>query len=946
MATVFLASDLRHHRNVAVKVLHPELAASLGPTRFLREIEIAARLTHPHILPLLDSGQADGLLFYVMPFIDGESLRARLTAQRVLPVGEAVRLLRDVVDALAYAHGQGVVHRDIKPANIMVSGRHAMVADFGVAKALNDATGADQLTRVGVAVGTPAYMAPEQAIANPQMDHRADIYAVGVMAYEMLTGATPLRLAAHVTPTSEVTAQFEPLGSARSEIPPSLAAIVTRCLADRPDDRWQSGDELLAALEGHLTPHDGVTPSPTRELTRPVRTIRHRMSLFQGVAAVVALAILAVVALRRGADVRQARQVTLPAIQRLVDSAEWGKAYELERSARRVIPDDAVLASLTALSTGPLTVVTEPSGAQVFRKDYAIPDAEWELLGTTPLAGVAIPRTFSFSRLMIVKPGFATVFDVSGPGQLRYRLDADGQLPDGMVHVTGGRLPLPLVGLDHLEPIELDDFLIDRFETTNRQFKRFIDAGGYRDKQYWQVPFVRSGKPVSWEESVAVFKDKTGRPGPATWEVGDYPAGQDDYPVTGVSWYEAAAFARFAGKQLPTVYHWAAAARIGLSSSIVPQSNIEARRNGAVRVGEYAGMSGFGTRDMAGNVREWVFNEAADKRYLLGGSWEDSPDMFTGEYAADAFDRSPENGFRLVKYLGENNVPRAGRAIELPYRDFRKIRPVPDSTFEIYRRMYGYDRTPLQAKVEDTDATSKDWTRQRITFAAAYGHERMMAYLFLPKSGQPPYETVVYFPGDGVLDVRSSADLPPSVFDFIVKSHRAFLYPIYKGTFERGDRPSSSYPVETNEYKERVIEWAQDLMRSVDYLETRSEVDANKLAYFGFSWGGRLGGIMLAIEPRFKAAVLNVAGLRFQKAFPEVEPINFIPRITIPVLMLNGRYDYYFPVESSQNPMFDLLGTPPTSKRHVVADGSHFVPRPLLIKETLDWLDQYLGPVK
>jgi eukaryotic-like serine/threonine-protein kinase len=205
---------------------------------------------------------------------------------------------------------------------------------------------------------------------------------------------------------------------------------------------------------------------------------------------------------------------------------------------------------------------------------------------------------------------------------------------------------------------------------------------------------------------------------------------------------------------------------------------------------------------------------------------------------------------------------------------------------------------------------------------------------------------VVYFPGDGVLDVRSSEILLPSVFDFIVKSHRAFLYPIYKGTFERGDRPTSSYPVETNEYKERVIEWAQDLMRSVDYLETRSEVDANKLAYFGFSWGGRLGGIMLAIEPRFKAAVLNVAGLRFQKAFPEVEPINFIPRITIPVLMLNGRYDYYFPVESSQNPMFDLLGTPPASKRHVVADGSHFVPRPLLIKETLDWLDQYLGPVK
>lgn len=807
MATVYLASDLKHHRKVAIKVLDADLAATVGPGRFLREIEIAARLTHPHILPLLDSGQAEDLLYYVMPFIEGESLRARLSAERSLPIGDTVKLLRDVVDALAYAHAQGVVHRDIKPGNVMLSGRHALVADFGVAKALNEATGVDELTSL-------------------------------------------------------------------------------------------------------------------------------------------ALTVVSVVSMKRSAAVRHARQDTLPAIQRFVDDAEWGKAYELAKSARTVIPDDAVLASLTAASSGPLNVVTEPSGTKVYRKDYSTPDADWELLGETPLDGVRIPLPFSFSRLMLVKPGFVTLFDVTGPDAQRYKLDAMGALPQEMVRVTGGRLGLTLVGLDHLEPINLEDYLMDRFETTNRQFKQFVDAGGYQKKEYWGVPFVKDGRQLAWEEVVPEFKDRTGRLGPATWEVGDYPAGHDDYPVTGVSWYEAAAFAEFAGKQLPTVYHWATAARLRLSSAIVPHSNMESRSSGPAPVGKYNGMNGFGVSDMAGNAREWVFNEAGDKRYLLGGSWDDTPDMFTGDYAAFPLDRSPQNGFRLVTYLSDDNLAVAQRPIAQPYRDFRKIQPVSNATFAIYRRMYDYDRTPLRATVEDIDSSSKDWIKQRITFDAAYGHERMMAYLFLPQSGRPPYQTVVHFPGDGWIAVRSSSVLQTLWFDFIVKSGRALMYPIYKSTYERGDGLTSTYPTETNYYKEHVIHWAQDLKRSIDYLETRDEVDTTRLAYYGLSWGGRLGGIMLAIEPRFRAAVLNVAGLRFQKGFPEVEPVNFLPRIKVPVLMLNGRYDYYFPVESSQKPMFEGLGTPTDDKRHVIAEGSHFVPRPLLIKETLDWLDRYLGPVK
>jgi hypothetical protein len=268
MATVYLAEDIRHGRQVALKVLRPELAATLGPERFFREIQVAARLQHPHILPLHDSGEAGGFLYFVMPYVEGESLRERLARVGELPVHDAVKILVEVVDALAYAHSQGVVHRDIKPDNVMLSGRHALVTDFGVAKAVSEATGRQQLTTAGVALGTPSYMAPEQAAADPNLDHRVDIYAVGAMAYELLTGRPPFTgmtsqqiLAAHVTQAPD------PVSRHRPTCPPALEAVIMRCLAKRAADRFQTAEELLQNLEPLATPSGGMTPTQTRPVT-------------------------------------------------------------------------------------------------------------------------------------------------------------------------------------------------------------------------------------------------------------------------------------------------------------------------------------------------------------------------------------------------------------------------------------------------------------------------------------------------------------------------------------------------------------------------------------------------------------------------------------------------------------------------------------------------------
>jgi serine/threonine-protein kinase len=273
MATVYLAEDIRHERKVAVKVLHPELAAALGPDRFLSEIRTTASLQHPHILPLFDSGEADGFLFFVMPYVEGESLRSKLMREAELPIRETVRILRDVADALAYAHERGIVHRDIKPDNVMLSGRHALVADFGVAKAVIQATTQSHPTTAGVSMGTPAYMAPEQALADPHIDHRADVYAFGVLAYEMLSGQPPfIRETSQDVLSAHLTAAATPLADVRPSVSSQLSQLVMRCLEKRPADRWQRMEEVLGQLETLSTPSLGVTPAATiPAVTAPLR---------------------------------------------------------------------------------------------------------------------------------------------------------------------------------------------------------------------------------------------------------------------------------------------------------------------------------------------------------------------------------------------------------------------------------------------------------------------------------------------------------------------------------------------------------------------------------------------------------------------------------------------------------------------------------------------------
>jgi formylglycine-generating enzyme required for sulfatase activity/cephalosporin-C deacetylase-like acetyl esterase len=487
-------------------------------------------------------------------------------------------------------------------------------------------------------------------------------------------------------------------------------------------------------------------------------------------------------------------------------------------------------------------------------------------------------------------------------------------------------------------------FAIERHDVTNEHYLEFVDAGGYGKREYWKQPFQKGGRVLSWEEALAQFRDATGRPGPAGWQQGDYPAGREDYPVSGVSWYEAAAYAEFAGKSLPTIWHWNQAANIFASASVVPASNFGGQ--GPAPGGKFPGLGPWGTYDMAGNVKEWCWNDdKAEKRYILGGGWDEPVYLFTDADARSPFGREPNFGFRCVKYISSGGAGAAADPVVSPARNYSQEKPCTDDLFRIYKSFFAYDKKPLNAKVEGVEESSA-YRRERVTFDAAYGNERVIAFFYLPLKFKPPLQALVFYPGSGVIQARTINPFLSQMIEFLVKSGRAVIFPMFKGTLERGDDLASDYPDTTASYRDHVIAWSKDMGRSIDFLETRPEIDRTKLAFYGFSWGAAMGPIMTAVEDRIKVNVFVVPGFYLQRSLPEVDQINFAPRVKIPTLMLNGRYDFFCPVETSQLPMFRLLGTPKEQKRHVIYETGHNIPQNELIKESLNWLDRYLGPVQ
>ncbi len=958
MGVVYKAEDLRLGRLVALKFLPPQLVSDPdAKRRFFQEARTASAIDHVNVCTIHDIEETtDGRVFLSMAYCDGETLKKRLE-RGPLPATEAVRVALQVARGLARAHQVGIVHRDVKPGNIMVTTEgEAKLLDFGIAKI----TSGGDLTRTGTTLGTIAYMSPEH-VRGGGADERSDVWALGVVLFEMLAGHRPFSGADDYELLQAIVERPQSPLTGVAGVTDDIARVVERALDKTRDRRYANAGEMVHALEACVQ----ASRSPAvalRASTRSTRVLPRRpWAIGALVGTVVVVATVVALWAWRSSGTRWARHVALPEILRLADLDRNGEAFLLATQAETRIPGDPVLNGVWARISRQGSITTTPAGADVFLRLIG-GDTAWHPVGRTPLVNTRLPRgVFSWR---FEKAGYEPLEIVRAPGTFvlpgfdqAVALPTAENHPPGMVAVSipPAGMRLTLTGFDVHKTVPLPDYYIDRHEVTNAEFKAFIDAGGYEKREYWTEPFVREGQTLDWTAAMTLFRDGTGRPGPATWQGGTYPAGREAWPVAAVSWYEAAAYAAFRGKHLPTIYHWTNAARPELGNAITRTSHFGG--GATVPVGTAPGLGPYGTVDMAGNVKEWIWNErlGTGKRYLLGGAWNDPDYQFLYPDSRSPFDRSDTNGFRCMAY-GQNPAPPPALAAPIapPVRDYATERPVADAVYRIYAEQYSYDRTPFDARVESTGDASPHWRHEVVNIATVYG-ERMPVHLYLPKNVKPPYQTVLFFPGTLAIGAKSTADLQLNTFgiDFIIMSGRALVYPVYQFTYGRSDaRVAAAAVPQTRANTTWVQQLVNDARRALDYVETRPDIDAARLSYYGLSWGGWIGPIPLALDSRIKAGVFLMGGLGIgglgAKSAPEVDPFNFAPRVRIPVLMLNGDQDFIFPLQTSQRPLFQALGTPSADKKHVLYPGGHEIfvtKRSQIVQEVVGWLDRYVGRV-
>ncbi|UCE08175.1 MAG: SUMF1/EgtB/PvdO family nonheme iron enzyme, partial [bacterium] len=530
------------------------------------------------------------------------------------------------------------------------------------------------------------------------------------------------------------------------------------------------------------------------------------------------------------------------------------------------------------------------------------------------------------------------------------------KVPENIIFVPGGKYKLVGWGSPTTAEIMLDDYFIDKYEVRNEQFRSFIRAGGYSNRRYWKYPFIKDGERLSWEEAMKYFIDRTGLSGPRCWINQDFPEGKGNYPVTDITWYEAAAYAEFAGKSLPTIFQWEKAARGGAFTYLEgvvmpwglvnPKENINHRANfegsGTKPVDSYEfGISPYGCYNMAGNIKEWCFNEMSGWYATTGGCWQDPIYTFSQYGLYPGIYTSNTLGFRCVCNFTDTCGDQGAMKINMKLRT-PTYSPVDKAAFKSYPSHYNYDKKPLNAQVIEVKETV-DWFREKVTFEGVNG-DRIIAYLYLPRMVKKPYQCIISAPGGSVYYGTSIPVYTEWLFVPHIKSGRAVFAVVPKGAIERAPNYVLP-PINTVKYRDRIVFQAIEYSLGLDYLSTRYDIDMNKLAYIGVSGTAQLGPIFAAVENRYRSIILiggGVAEYDIQK-LPEVNPINFAPYIKPPKLLLNGKYDEVFSYQTQALPLFNLLSEP---KKLVLFNSGHLPPLEERVPVINKWLDDTLGPVR
>ena len=990
------------HQTAAIKILRTSHLQTKVATRFNKECDFLGSMNHPSIPKLFSTGiSQSGLRYMAMEWVDGVPI-TQFCRERELSVRERIALFIKICLGVQHAHFKGVIHRDLKPGNILVSEYGAVaepkIIDFGIAKsAVNRFDFRDDETQSHEVVGTLSYMSPEHLNRHQgaDVDTRSDIYSLGVLLYELLTDKHPFSEEIHsaenlqeaaevitehvpICPSKQVAERTKEIARLSSnhatarEMRRDLDKIVLKMIEKSPDDRYGTISQVAEDLQCYLDFR------PLSNCSSPIRVSIARwcqrnslmMKLCSGLL-LLAMALLGISGWAWRAQMNQrqlnerlslmsdqlsdaqqaqevldhARSVLLPRATELAEKGDYVESFlhARELANKAELREDFVFRELWQNISATVSFPHLPDDTTVHMARSDGKNTTWVALGKTPLH-FDVPK--GYARIRLEHPDYV-------PRELGLNLSKESKLIQQEMLVSraqqkSGMLFIPAASESMPDVFSGDlishAFWVDECEVTNEEFLEFIVAGGYENGEYWQhLEMVRDGEAIAWTEAVSTFKDRTGNFGPANWTDGRFPEGEADFPVDGVSWFEAAAYATFRGKTLPSVQHWRFFSVSSEPQSVSRFCNFSGRIS---KVGDYSGTGFHGVKDVYGNVSEWCSNSSENGLQVLSGASADDPDyLFWAPKFVSPWERKTGNGFRciVVEDLDEYEALSQQSIETRRHVDLNRHREPLSDLRQWYHYLADQPLHPVSIKSEEVKDRDRDYHHETIELDTVYDENRFNLHIFTPRH-QRSKITLIYLPGIGrynkpmFFSLANRSDIDVKFIDELTRKGHRVVYPIYQGCYERWvKRPSEHFRIDAASAQACWIQCVQDAMCALDYLETRDDVNSDEIVGLGFSNGADKLIAALAMDSRFdRATLLSVGYHNWHKDRPIIDTFQYTPHIHLPVLLVTGIHDNLYTYENSQIPLFSDLGS--EDKLHVLMEGGH-VPE---INEVVTHVDHWL----
>ena len=633
----------------------------------------------------------------------------------------------------------------------------------------------------------------------------------------------------------------------------------------------------------------------------------------------------------------------LPEISSAFDKGDLSFVFKKTKLLLEKHPDNIMLNNYFIKSSRKINVDSDIEETKVYVKYHK--DTIWNYIGIAPIDSIRVPKSRGVDFNLKLTNG--NIEYISGDEEYGYfDISLANKLPKGFVLKNSKQnifmnFPGIFLGSDNSLPA----YGVSKTEVSNQQYRKFIEDGGYETPEFWDFPVNINGIEHSFDNSIRLFTDKFGKYGPKNWIYGEFNKGEENFPVRGISWFEARAYAKYKGLSLPNVFQWLDAAQLSGFTPKLPDISGSNYNSNKPKEVNFKGNSKM-LPNIAGNVREWTINShGTDRKAILGGSYETDEYTFNSFNSLSPFNRSLQNGLRLVINFLDGNINNDIFVVKHIERNFNNDKNISDEVFEVYKSQFDYPNVALKVDVNEIESSNKDYQIEKFEMPAPYkSDEKLHGFIISSVKFQKMSKPIIEFPS-AVAIFSNELNINISWINkrkYLLDEGYSIIIPVYYNTWDREKTIRDWWPNETEEYKNTIIKIGKDFKRVIDFLETKENLDIKSLSYYGYSWGSVTSNILLAIDDRVKSAALCVGGLMLQKSRKEIEAHLYLRRIKIPILHIVGKLDGIFEYEDSFLPWNKLIGTPKKDKLNIVLDNAgHGLPKDVIIENHLEFLKKY-----